>query len=156
MLDAPRHMNPVIQMVDELIRLHGRVRSIFAGVSAHTGLSSMESTVLAAVADARVAPTVPQIGRSLGHPRQVIQRAANALIAAGLVTTEVNPHHKRAPLLLPTARGLQVKKEADGRAVEAANALLETIDAGRCERLTRDLRRLRADIEAHLRAGEAG
>ena len=47
--------------------------------------------VLSAVAGALSPPTVPQIGRSLGHPRQVIQRIADALVARGLIGFEDNP-----------------------------------------------------------------
>lgn len=151
MLTSARHSNVVIQLIDEVLRLHGRLRTIFGDVNAMTGLAPMESTVLAAVVEAQIAPTVPQIGRSLGHPRQVIQRAANALIAAGLICTEPNPHHRRAPLLLPTDAGHALKHMADERAVRAADALLQTVGERTCKRLTDELRTLRSQIEAHLR-----
>lgn len=152
MFDGAPQTNPAILMIDEVIRINGRLRSIFAGVNAATGLAPMESTVLTAVVQSRAPPTVPQIGRSLGHPRQVIQRAANALIGAGLIETAANPHHKRAPLLLATPAGLERKHQADAHASQAANALLEALGEDRCDRLTRDLRDMRTDIEAHLRA----
>ena len=116
--------NPLVRLTDEVVRLQGRFKSIFAGSNGVTGLPSMELTVLTAVVEAASAPTVPQIGRSLGRPRQVIQRATNALIEAGLIEALPNPHHKRAPLLLPTRRGKAVKRKADARALKAANAFL--------------------------------
>jgi DNA-binding MarR family transcriptional regulator len=145
----------MIRVIDEVVRLQGRFKSIFAGSNGITGLPSMELTVLTAVVEAASAPTVPQIGRSLGRPRQVIQRATNALIEAGLIEALPNPHHKRAPLLLATRRGKAVKRKADASALRAANAFLRRIDAARCSRLAEDLRELRGEIEAHLRAKRA-
>ncbi|TAL01473.1 MAG: MarR family transcriptional regulator [Rhodospirillaceae bacterium] len=153
MIGKARQSNPMVVMVDEIMRVHGRLKSIFSGASAALGLSSMESTVLTAVVEAHSAPTVPQIGRSLGHPRQVIQRAATALVAAGLIATAPNPNHKRAPLLLPTRRGQKLKDQSDTLAIEAANALLKRLDKAKCRRIANDLGELRAEIEAYLRAG---
>jgi DNA-binding MarR family transcriptional regulator len=155
MLDASRMSNPLVSLVDEVMRLQGRFKSIFAGSDGVTGLPSMELTVLTAVVEAAGAPTVPQIGRSLGRPRQVIQRATNALVEAGLIEAVTNPHHKRAPLLLPTHRGKSVKRKADACALKAANAFLRRIDAARCRRLAEGLRELRGEIEAYMRAGQA-
>jgi DNA-binding MarR family transcriptional regulator len=152
MLDASRTSNPLVSLIDEVVRLQGRLKSIFAGSNRVTGLPSMELTVLTAVAEAASAPTVPQIGRSLGRPRQVIQRATNALVEAGLIDAVPNPHHKRAPLLLPTRRGKALKRKADANALRTANAFLRRTDAARCRRLAEGLRELRGEIEAYLRA----
>lgn len=147
--------NPLVRLTDEVVRLQGRFKSIFAGSNGITGLPSMELTVLTAVVEAASAPTVPQIGRSLGRPRQVIQRAANALIESGLIEALPNPHHKRAPLLSPTRQGKAIKRKADACALRAANAFLRRIDGARCRRLAEDLRELRGEIEAYLRAKQA-
>jgi DNA-binding MarR family transcriptional regulator len=155
MLDASRMSNPLVRLTDEVVRLQGRVKSIFAQSSGVTGLPSMELTVLTAVVEAASAPTVPQIGRSLGRPRQVIQRASNALIESGLIEAVPNPHHKRAPLLLATRRGKSLKRKADACALKAANAFLRRIDAARCSRLAEGLRELRGDIETYLRTQQA-
>src|SRR5437899_1679668 len=90
MRDTVRQTDPISLLFDEVLRTQGRLRSVFADVNAATGLTSMEATVLTAIVEARFAPTVPQIGRSLGHPRQVIQRAATSLIAAGIIETRAN------------------------------------------------------------------
>jgi DNA-binding MarR family transcriptional regulator len=155
MSDQPRSANPFVEMIDEILRMSGRIRSVFGDVSAGTGLSAMETTVLTAVAESRYPPTVPQIGRSLGHPRQVIQRAVNALVEAGLLDTSDNPEHKRARLLTPTAAGLRVKREADARANKIAELLLKEMDGDLCREITRDLRQARAIIERHLKAANA-
>src|SRR5262245_60912431 len=146
MLARPRPTNVVTELADEVIRLQGRLKSVFAGVVEEMGLTVTESTVLAAVIEAQSAPTVPQIGRSLGHPRQVIQRAVNVLTDKGLVRTEANPNHVRAPLLLPTGRGRALRDAAGDRANQAVKALLETVEPAACKRLTRELRQLRHAI----------
>jgi DNA-binding MarR family transcriptional regulator len=147
--------NPLVNLIDEVMRLQGRFKSIFAGSNSVTGLPAMDLTVLTAVVEAAGAPTVPQIGRSLGRPRQVIQRATNALIEARLIEAVPNPHHKRAPLLLPTRRGKAVKRKADASALRQADAFLRRIDAARCRRLAEGLRELRGEIEAYIRAQQA-
>jgi DNA-binding MarR family transcriptional regulator len=150
MVTASRPRNAMVTLLDELIRTHGRLKSIFANAAA--GLSSMEAMVLTAVIEAGAPPTVPQIGRSLGHARQVIQRAANALISAGLIATSPNPSHKRAPLLLATPQGRNLKRQSDVRADEVTTALLRRVDAATCRRVAAQLRELRGEIDEYLRS----
>lgn len=152
MLDKPsRQHHPVISLIDEAIRLNSRLRNLFAGTTELTGLSAMQFTVLVAVVESRAPPTVPQIGRSLGHARQVIQRAANHLQGEGLIDTLPNPNHKRAPLLVATEAGRRLKHKADVRAIKVADQLLETVDAAACENLSSQLHGLRENIEAFIR-----
>lgn len=153
MRDQTLQSNPVAILFDEVLRAQGRLRSVFADVNSATGLTSMEATVLTAIVAARSAPTVPQIGRSLGHPRQVIQRAATTLIQAGLIETQPNPDHKRAPLLVVSASGKALKREVDARASSAADALLQHVNAEECLRIASDLRRLRGVLEAYATSG---
>ena len=155
MSNHTRQTNTMILMIDEVTRLGTRLQALFVGARAPTGLSSMEAMVLAAVVEAASPPTVPQIGRSLGHARQVVQRATNSMIEKGLIAHGSNPDHKRAPLLLATDEGKATKALADTRAIAAANGLLQDIDSDKCERLTDELRSLRHEIENHLRSREA-
>src|SRR5580698_9210713 len=113
MSELPHHSNPVSELIGEVLRVGGPLTSAFAKVNAVAGLSPMETTVLATVVESPHAPTVPQIGRSLGHSRQIIQRAANSLMASGLIEKVPNPHHKLAPLLLPTRTGKKLKQKVD-------------------------------------------
>ena len=150
---TPRH--PLVLMIDEVSRLKGRLHSVFAEASTATGLSPMESTVLTAVVEAHAPPTVAQIGRSLGHPRQVIQRAANALIRERFLETAPNPHHKRAQLLRATAAGTKLFRDVEAVARKSADSLVHVLGAAQCARLARELHDLRSKIEAHLRANDA-
>ena len=138
-------------LVDEVARLNGRLKSVFAPSRQEMGLAESVMMVLNAVVEAERPPTVPQIGRSLGHPRQRIQRAADSLEAAGLIETAPNPDHKRAVLLVATPRGIALKRKADARAEVLAGALGAGVELEKVRALTRALRTIRKQLEAGLR-----
>ncbi len=154
-MDGPfdsRH--PLVGLIDEISRLNGRLKTTFAASRRAVGLNDSEMMVLNAVVEAERPPTVPQIGRSLGNPRQLVQRAANALIAEGLIAAAPNPDHKRAALLCATGSGIALKRQADARADEVANKMAASLDPAAVREVTRDLRVLRKQLEAQLRRGE--
>jgi DNA-binding MarR family transcriptional regulator len=136
-------------LIDALARTQGRLRAAFASAREGSGLSDMEHTVLVAVVEARTPPTVPQIGRSLGHPRQVIQRAANQLIEAGLISARTNPDHKRASLLVPTEAGRAIQAAANRQAAQIAAGLMNDLDPAQVQQATALLAIIRAGIEHH-------
>lgn len=143
--------NPLIQLIDEVSRLQGRFKTLFAEVHAETGLKTMEDLVLNAIVEADRPPTVPQIGRSLGHPRQVIQRAVNDLVDDGYLEKQPNPDHKRAPLFAITAKGQSLKQRSDSEALAIADAFLERIPGQHCEQLAAQLKEVRKTMEAFSR-----
>lgn len=144
---------PLVGLSDELIRLNGRLKSVFHAPRRRAGLSDSESSVLNAVVEAESPPTVPQIGRSFGHPRQIVQRAANSLIAAGLIEVLPNPDHKRAVLLRATESGVALKREFDAEADARATRLAGDLDAEAVRAATRALNAIRKQLEAQLREG---
>lgn len=141
----------VALLVDEISRLRGRLNAVFAGRDDDAGLSAMESTVLTAVYEAAHPPTVAQIGRSLGHPRQVIQRAANSLVARYLIRFDDNPAHKRASILVCTDQGAAIKQAGKARAAAITAELLRDVDADAVRDAVQLLRRIRRQIEQHIR-----
>jgi len=146
--------HPLVGLSDELIRLGGRLKSLFADARKPDGLGDSELSVLNAVVEADRPPTVPQIGRSFGQPRQIVQRAANSLIEAGLIEAVPNPDHKRAVLLQATDEGLARKRAIDARADAIAAAVAGSIDADAVREATAALRGIRKDMEARLRNNE--
>ena len=143
--------HPLVGLSDELIRLNGRLKSLFAEARRGAGLGDSEMGVLNAVVEADRAPTVPQIGRSFGQPRQLVQRAANALIAAGLIEALPNPDHKRAVLLTASEKGLALKREIDARADAKAAEVAAGLDAEAIRTASRALGEIRRGLEAQLR-----
>ena len=143
--------HPLVGLVDEISRLNGRLKSTFAASRRAVGLGESEMMVLNAVVEADRPPTVPQIGRSLGAPRQLVQRAANALVADGLIEFATNPDHKRAGLLVATARGVAMKREADAAAEALGTELSDAVDEEVARAATRLLREVRKALEVRLR-----
>lgn len=147
--------HPLVGLVDETIRLNSRLRSVFAAARQESALNDSEQMVLNAVVEAgrmERAPTVAQIGRSMGQARQLVQRAANALRDAGLIEMKDNPDHKRAVLLYPTARGIALKREIDVRADTIAEEMTPALDLDDVRAATGALRAIRRQLEARLRA----
>lgn len=145
------HAHQFIRLLDELARTRGRTMAAFRDLRAESGLTDVENVVLTAVTGATRPPTVPQIGRSLGHPRQVIQRAADTLVTRGLLEWRDNPDHKRARLLTPTAAGEQIRQLSDQAGLERAGRLVSNIDPELLAATVVGLRTIRAAIEANLR-----
>ena len=145
------HFTDFERFADEISRLRGRMQALYADTRAKTGLSKMEMTVLTAVVNATRPPTVAKIGRSLGHPRQVVQRAAPRLAAAGLIIFADNPEHKRASLILPTDAGRKVKAADHQRAQAVTEAVLVRIDEAEFAKAANQLHAIRIEIENYLR-----
>ena len=98
--EAPAKVAELIVILGEANRVASRCLQIFSRLREASGLSGLEVLTLMAITHAVTPPTVPQVGRSLGHPRQVIQRAARVLEQRGFVEALPNPGHKRAALLI--------------------------------------------------------
>jgi DNA-binding MarR family transcriptional regulator len=145
--------NALVALVDEVSRINGRLKSVFAETRRTVGLGESEMTVLNAVVEAERPPTVSQIGRSLGVPRQLIQRAANALTADMLIETAPNPDHKRAALLIATTAGRDLKQRADQTADLIAADLARDLDMAATASAVHSLRGVRKALEAQLRNG---
>jgi DNA-binding MarR family transcriptional regulator len=141
----------MIQYLDELAKAKGRVMVAFRAVRETGSLSELENVVLTAVTAATQAPTVPQIGRSLGHARQVVQRAADSLVERGMVEWSDNPDHKRARLLLPTAEGMRLKEIRDREGLKVAATLAEDLDAALLSETVAGMRTIRTALEINLR-----
>jgi DNA-binding MarR family transcriptional regulator len=145
----------LIALVDELSRLRGRLVSAFRPVRERHGCSDLDMMVLSAAAGAATPPTVSRIGRSLGHPRQVVQRIADDLARRGLIGWLDNPEHKRARLLVLTDTGRALKREADEEGLQAASYLTDGIDPQVLANAVRSLQVIREKIEINLRGRDS-
>ena len=140
-----------IRLLDEVARMRGRISSAFADGREQSGLSDLEMVVLNAVTGATHPPTVPQIGRSLGHARQVIQRAATALVERGMASWISNPDHKRAHCMVATEAGFAVKAAADSRGLDVAERLTRGMDPAVLEQAVTSLHQIRGWLEENAR-----
>jgi DNA-binding MarR family transcriptional regulator len=76
------------------------------------GLTSARWQVLGAIAAADRPQPVAWIARDMSANRQNVQRIINDLNKAGLVAFGINPHHRRAQLVILTGRGKQAFEAA--------------------------------------------
>lgn len=136
----------IAELVDELLRLHGRVMN--NQKSTQLG-SSTQAFVLAAVVLAQEPPTVARIARSLGFTRQAIQKVADALESEGYVLYADNPHHKRSRQLLATEQGRQVYDQVNRESVEWTNQAAQGLESSDLQLTLQVLRRVRKNLEAY-------
>jgi DNA-binding MarR family transcriptional regulator len=90
--------------------------------------------------------TVAQIARRRGIARQAVQRVADLLEREGLVAYQVNPNHRRAKLLRPTARGRKVLRAISVQQKAWADALGEEIGEGKLRTLSRAIEQIRRAV----------
>jgi DNA-binding MarR family transcriptional regulator len=150
---VPPTSDPFIVLMTEIFRIRGRFRLLFQNFEGSTGLSRIQHAVLATVIEADNPPTVSQLGRNLGYPRQVIQRKTIELINRGLLHMKDNPVDRRACVLVPTRKGLDLKVVADEWTKLNSAELLTKLEPGLCGKITADLRTLRVTIDGHISHG---
>lgn len=141
-------------LIAECYMLHGRLNHIFATIKDQASLSGMEALTLYAIVNSDKPVTVPQIGRSLGHARQVIQRAARELEERGLVETRDNPGHKRADFLIATDAGWALKLSFDAAGHDIAKTLADGMDLETIRTTYAGLHSLRKNIEIRDRESQ--
>ena len=141
----------LIALIDEMHRLRGRLTSASVEFHASDEPAGLAMTVLTAVVMAAYPPTVPQIGRSLGYPRQTIQRQADDLAHRGLIAWVDNPDHKRAQRLVGTDAGNAIQSRANARSLVWAATITEGVDAEKLADAITTLHQIRARIEDRSR-----
>jgi DNA-binding MarR family transcriptional regulator len=92
-------------VVLELFRLNNRMLNAGDRLVADLGLTSARWQVLGTIVAAVRAQPVAWLARDMGGNRQNVQRIVNDLAAEGLVAFQSNPHHRRAQLVVLTAKG---------------------------------------------------
>src|ERR1700759_4916212 len=100
-------------LIIDVFRLNGLLVTAGDRMVAQLGLTSTRWQVLGAIADADRAQPVAWLARDMGGNRQNVQRIVNDLQKMGLVALEMNPHHRRASLVVLTNRGPRAFEEAD-------------------------------------------
>jgi len=143
-----------LTLIDEVIRLSGRLSSARKMTSAVAGMNPVHWLVLTAICRAASPPTVSRIARSFGQSRQAVQRVADALIASGMIEGRDNPADRRAQVMVPTARGSDAFALADREGADWAAALVADIDAGDLATTATVLGMVRQRLEARARGDQ--
>jgi len=140
--------NPLITLLEESIRFKESAQVILSEAIGGTALTRLERLILIAITESDVLQTAPQIGRTLGHSRQVVQKAANKLLELGLVRKLPNPDHKSAALFEPTAAGMKFEKQVGDTLEDIVKRVFTDKDLKLCERMARDIYKLRLLVES--------
>lgn len=99
-------------LVLDLFRLDSLLLTAGDRLVAPLGLTSARWQVLGAIVAAERPQPVAWIARDLGGNRQNVQRIINDLHQEELVAFEVNPHHRRAQLVVLTRKGQRTFRAA--------------------------------------------
>jgi DNA-binding MarR family transcriptional regulator len=94
-------------LILDLFRLTNRLVASGDRLVAELGLTSARWQVLGSIVAAERPQPVAWLARDMGANRQNIQRIVNDLAAEGMVAFAPNPHHRRAQLVVLTAKGRQ-------------------------------------------------
>lgn len=119
--------NALTDLMLDLFRLNSLVLTAGDRMVAGLGLTSARWQILGAVAAADQPRPVAWIARDLGGNRQNVQRIVNDLHRDGLVRFEINPHHRRAQLVVLTDSGRQAFNQAMALQAPWVNQLTEGI-----------------------------
>lgn len=113
------------KLILESFRLHGLLLVAGTRLTHKAGLTSARWQVLSAVARSAEPKPVAWVARDMGLARQSVQRVVDDLEAAGFLSFQPNPRHKRATLLAITDEGRRAFDAITGLQVPWVNGLAE-------------------------------
>ncbi|MFN8008788.1 MAG: MarR family winged helix-turn-helix transcriptional regulator [Terriglobia bacterium] len=120
----PGHTRAGSQLTElffEMSRLRGALIDVGDRLSRPLGLTAARWQVLSWVARAMQPAPVSHMAREMGLARQSVQRLTDELATEGSLEYQVNPHHRRAPLVVITPHGEKVFKALTSRQVNWVN-----------------------------------
>ena len=110
-------------IVLEVFKLSGLLVVEGDHITDEFGLSSARWKVLGALSFSTSPMTVPQIANAMGQTRQGVQRLVNEMIRDGFLVFQDNPNHKRAKLIVLTAKGKKTYERVDKKQIPWANSI---------------------------------
>lgn len=143
-------------LVLDLFRLDSLLLTAGDRLVAPLGLTSARWQVLGAIIAAERPQPVAWLARDLGGNRQNVQRIINDLHKEGLVSFEVNPHHRRAQLVVLTDKGKRSFEAAMELQAPWVNGLSDGLSTKEIETVHRVVTALRRKLADKVEAGERG
>ncbi|MGU7779174.1 MarR family winged helix-turn-helix transcriptional regulator [Burkholderia sp. PU8-34] len=131
----------------DFFRLNSRMLASGDRLVAGLGLTSARWQILGAIVAAGQPQPVAWIARDLGANRQNVQRIVNDLETEGLVRFDVNPHHRRAQLVVLTDNGKQAFDAAMDLQTAWANQLSNGLSVDDLEAMRRVVAGLRRNLD---------
>ena len=140
------------ELVLDLFRLDSLLLTAGDRLVAPLGLTSARWQVLGAIVSAERPQPVAWLARDLGGNRQNVQRIINDLHGEGLVSFEVNPHHRRAQLVVLTELG----QRAFEAAMELQAPWINDLSEGLSVKDIRTVHRVITALRNKLESGSEG
>lgn len=137
-------------LVLDLLRLNSLIVTSGDRLVVGLGLTSARWQVLGAIDAADRPQPVAWLARDLGANRQNVQRIVNDLNRDGLLTFEPNPHHRRAQLVVMTAKGREAFAAAMNLQTPWVNHLTEGLSVDEIN----SVRRFVAGLRERLQHGQ--
>jgi DNA-binding MarR family transcriptional regulator len=131
----------------DLFRISSLLLTAGDRLVARLALTSARWQILGAIANAERPQPVAWLARDLGANRQNVQRIVNDLHKEGLIAFEVNPHHRRAQLVLLTEKGRRSFDAAMELQAPWVNDLASGLSVKDIETVHRVLTALRKKLE---------
>lgn len=135
-------------LVLDLFRLDSLLLTAGDRLVASLGLTSARWQVLGAIVSAERPQPVAWLARDLGGNRQNVQRIINDLHREDLVSFEINPHHRRAQLVVLTENGRRTFEAAMELQAPWINDLSEGLSVKEIRTVHRVIRALRDKLES--------
>lgn len=111
----PINGDPQTMMLVTLFRLNGALLTSGDRLVADLGLTAARWQVLGVVANTSMPLPLASIARNMGLTRQGVRQVVGELVKREFVRLETNPHHRRANLVVLTAKGRTVHGVAKER-----------------------------------------
>jgi DNA-binding MarR family transcriptional regulator len=141
--------NALTGLMLDLFRLNSRLLIAGDRLVAPLGLTSARWQILGAIVAAERPQPVAWLARDLGANRQNVQRIINDLEEEGLVAFEVNPHHRRAQLVVLTETGQRTFDAAMELQAPWVNGLSDGLSVKDIETVHRVVAALRQKLEGN-------
>ncbi len=133
----------------DLFRLNSMLMTSGDRLVAPLGLTSARWQILGAIVAAKRPQPVAWIARDISANRQNVQRIINDLHKDALIAFEVNPHHRRAQLVVLTDKGNRAFTDAIRLQAPWINSLSEGISIEDIQTFHRVIMALRGKLESH-------
>ena len=131
----------------ELFRVSSLILNAGDRLAAHLGLTGTRWQILGAIVRAGPPQSVAGIARNLGTNRQNVQRIVNDLQRLEFLTFKANPRHRRAQLVVLTAKGKQAYDAAMELQAPWVNQVTHSLDLKDLKAFQRVLLSLRERLE---------
>ncbi len=141
------HGDVFTELILEVFRVNRLLLDAGDTLTEPVGLSSARWQVLGVVEHGPI--PVAHVARTMGLTRQSVQQTADSLAEEGLIEYAENPHHRRAKLMIMTAKGRAALDYVEQRHANWANQIGGAHTLADLRTALMVLHQVRASLEQH-------